>query len=122
MLLLRQGDTGAAANMFREAVDIARQQRARLWELRAALSLAQGDRDQVLHMEAVELLRTVYGGFTEGFGTLDLAQARALLSSTADAKRIRAADEAAPRTVNSRGASGKVTGKKGRSIGAKRAP
>ena len=78
-LLLRQGDSGAAEELYRKALSIAREQEAKLWELRAAASLARLHRDQGRHAEARDLLAPVYGWFTEGFDTLDLKEAKALL-------------------------------------------
>jgi predicted ATPase len=53
---------------------------AKLWELRAAVSLARLRRDQCRHAEARDLLAAVYGWFTEGFDTPDLKEAKALLA------------------------------------------
>jgi class 3 adenylate cyclase/predicted ATPase len=78
-LLLRQGHTEAAEERYRNALSIAREQEAKLWELRAAASLACLRRDQGRQAEARELLAPVYGWFTEGFGTPDLKEAKALL-------------------------------------------
>ncbi|MDQ0466726.1 DNA-binding winged helix-turn-helix (wHTH) protein/predicted ATPase [Caulobacter ginsengisoli] len=78
-LLLRLGQAEAAAEQYRQAIDLAGSQGARLWELRAAVSLARLYCDRGDHAEAGELLGPVYGGLTEGFGAPDLAQARALL-------------------------------------------
>ena len=58
---------------------IAREQQAKLWELRAAASLARLRRDQGRRAEAHDLLAPVYGWFTEGFGTPDLKEAKLLL-------------------------------------------
>jgi predicted ATPase len=80
-LLLRQGHTGAAEALYRKALCIAQEQGAKLWELRAAMSLARLRRDQGLHAEARDLLAPVYNWFTEGFDTPDLREARALLDS-----------------------------------------
>ena len=52
-----------------------------MWELRAAMSLARLRRDQDRGAEARDLLAPVYGWFTEGFGTQDLKEAKALLDS-----------------------------------------
>jgi predicted ATPase len=78
-LLLRQGHSDAAKELYREALSIARTQEARLWELRAASSLAQLWRDQGRRAEARDLLAPVRGWFTEGFETPDLKEAKALL-------------------------------------------
>jgi tetratricopeptide (TPR) repeat protein len=64
---------------YREAIDLARQQQTRLYELRAAMSLARLCSDQGRHAEARELLAPVYGWFTEGLDTPDLKEAKALL-------------------------------------------
>jgi predicted ATPase len=78
-LLLQQGHPAAAEELYREALRIAREQQAKLWELRAAVSLARLHRDQGCRAEARELLAPVYGWFTEGFDTPDLREAKALL-------------------------------------------
>jgi len=78
-LLLRQGHPAAAEELYRKAVSIAEEQEAKLWELRAAASLARLRCDQGRPAEARELLARVYGWFTEGFGTPDLKEAKALL-------------------------------------------
>jgi len=78
-LLLRQGHSEAAEELYRKALSIAREQGAKLWELRAAASLARLRRDQGRRAEARDLLAPVYGWFTEGFDTQDLKEAKALL-------------------------------------------
>ena len=78
-LLLRQGHTEAAEKLYCKALSIAREQEAKLWELRAAVSLARLRRDQQRAAEARDLLAPVYGWFTEGFATPDLKDAKALL-------------------------------------------
>jgi predicted ATPase len=78
-LLQRQGRTEAAEELYRKALSIAAEQEAKLWELRAAVSLARLRRDQDRHAEARDLLAPVYGWFTEGFDTPDLKEATALL-------------------------------------------
>jgi class 3 adenylate cyclase/predicted ATPase len=82
-LLLRQGHSEAAEELYRKALSIAEEQRAKLWELRAAVSFARLRRDQGHHAEARDLLAPVYGWFTEGFDTPDLKQAKALLDEMA---------------------------------------
>jgi predicted ATPase len=67
------------AACFLEAMNVARRQNARLWELRAATSLARLWRNQGKRTEAHELLAPIYGWFTEGFETLDLKEAKLLL-------------------------------------------
>jgi class 3 adenylate cyclase/predicted ATPase len=78
-LLLRQGHTETAEDLFCKALSIAREQEAVLWELRAAVSLARLRRDQGRRAEARDLLAPIYGWFTEGFNTPDLKEAKALL-------------------------------------------
>jgi predicted ATPase len=78
-LLLRQGDCVATEELYRKALNIAQEQQAKMWELRAAVSLARLRRDQGRSTEARELLAVVYGWFTEGFDTPDLKEAKALL-------------------------------------------
>jgi predicted ATPase len=78
-LLLRQGHSEAGEELYRKALSIAVEQEAKLWELRAAVSLARLRRDQCRHAEARDLLAAVHGWFTEGFGTPDLKDAKALL-------------------------------------------
>jgi len=78
-LLLRQGHSEAAEELYRKALGIAVEQEAKLWELRAAASLARLRRDQGRRTEARDLLAPVYGWFTEGFDTPDLREAKALL-------------------------------------------
>ena len=78
-LLLRQGHPEAAEELYRKALSIAEGQDAKLWELRAAVSLARLRRDQGPRAEARELLAPIYDWFTEGFDTPDLKEAKALL-------------------------------------------
>ena len=82
-LLLRQGHTEAAEDLYRKALSVAEEQEAKLWELRAATSLARLRRDEGRHAEARDLLKPVYGWFTEGFNTPDLKEAKALLGELA---------------------------------------
>ena len=80
-LLLREGHPKAAEGLYRQALTIAQEQEAKLWELRAATSLAQLRRDQGRRAEARDLLAPIYGWFTEGFDTPDLKNAKALLDA-----------------------------------------
>jgi predicted ATPase len=79
---LPQSDT-KAQSYFERALAVARQQKAKSWELRAATSMARLWRDQGKPQQARELLAPVYGWFTEGFDTLDLKEAKALLEELA---------------------------------------
>jgi hypothetical protein len=71
------------ATRCRKALSIAEEQRAKLWELRAAVSFARLRRDQSRHAEARDLLKPIYKWFTEGFDTPDLKEAKALLNELA---------------------------------------
>jgi len=82
-LLLRQGHTEAAEELYRKALSIAEEQEAKLWQLRGAASLARLRRDQGHHAEARDLFAPVYGWFTEGFDTSDLREAKKLLDELA---------------------------------------
>jgi predicted ATPase len=82
-LLLRRGQSEAAEELYCKALSIAREQKAKLWELRAAASLARLRRDQGRRAEARRLLAPVYGWFTEGFDTPDLKNAKTLLDALA---------------------------------------
>jgi len=79
-LLLRQGNPEAAEKLYRKALRIAGEQEAKLWELRAAASLAQLWRDQGRRAAARDLLAPVYGWFTEGFTIPDLKETKTLLN------------------------------------------
>jgi predicted ATPase len=81
-------DPEKAEAYFNRALDVARQQQAKSWELRAAMSMARLWRDQGKRDEARELLAPVYGWFTEGFDTLDLKEAKALLDELAALRRL----------------------------------
>ena len=82
-LMLPEPDAVKAQNYYERALAVARQQQAKSWELRAAMSLARLWRDQGKRDEAGELLAPVYGWFTEGFDTLDLKEAKVLLEALA---------------------------------------
>jgi predicted ATPase len=78
-LLSPQQETAKAQTYFERALSVAREQQAKSWELRAAMSMARLWRDQGKREEARDLLAPVYGWFTEGFDTRDLKEAKALL-------------------------------------------
>ena len=79
-LMSPEPDAAKAEAYFERALAVARQQQAKSWELRAAMSMARLWRDQGKRDEARDLLAPVYGWFTEGFDTLDLKEAKALLT------------------------------------------
>ena len=73
------GDADSAVESLQMAIQVARTQQAKSWELRAATRLAilwaeQGNRE-----DSLDLLAPVYGWFTEGFDTADLKEAKTLL-------------------------------------------
>ena len=68
-----------AESCFGQALDIARRQEAKSWELRAAMSLSRLWQRQGKSVAARQLLTPIYGWFTEGFDTADLQEAKALL-------------------------------------------
>ena len=78
-LISPERDAAEAEASFERALAIARKQQAKSWELRAAMSMARLWRDQGKRQQARDLLAPVYGWFTEGFDTLDLKEAKALL-------------------------------------------
>jgi predicted ATPase len=79
-LMSPEPDAAKAEAYFDRALSVARVQQAKSWELRAAMSMARLWRDQGKRDEARELLAPVYGWFTQGFDTLDLKEAKALLN------------------------------------------
>ena len=84
-LLLRRNPSAPdrAEASYRRAIERARSQEAKSWELRAATSLARLWRNQGKPAAARDLLAPVYGWFTEGFDTADLKDAKALLDHLA---------------------------------------
>jgi class 3 adenylate cyclase/predicted ATPase len=78
-LMAPRPDAGKAQAYFERALAVARAQRAKSWELRAAMSTARLWRDGGKQSMARDLLASVYGWFNEGFDTLDLIEAKALL-------------------------------------------
>ncbi|MCP3395026.1 AAA family ATPase [Bradyrhizobium sp. CCGB12] len=84
-LLLALSAPDKAETCLQRAFDVARDQRARLWELRAATALARLWGEKAQRCKAQEILVPVYGSFTEGFETPDLRDAKALLYELAGA-------------------------------------
>ena len=85
LLLQQNSDNQAEAETcFHHALEIARNQQAKSFELRAATSLARLWQQQGKRQEAHDLLAPVYGWFTEGFDTADLKDAKALLHELED--------------------------------------
>jgi tetratricopeptide (TPR) repeat protein len=82
-LLLAQGTSGAAEDLFGRALDGARRQETLSWELRAATSLARLLRNEGRSSDAAAVLQPVYCRFTEGFDTADLKSAKVLLDAIA---------------------------------------
>jgi predicted ATPase len=76
-------DAFKAEHYFERALAVARQQQAKSWELRAAMSMARLWRDRGKRQQARDLLAPIYGWFTEGFDTLDLKEAKFLLEELA---------------------------------------
>ena len=79
LLTLGSQNHAEAEGCFNQAIDLARQQEAKLFELRASTSLSRFRRDQGKRKEAHNLIAPIYNWFTEGFDTIDLKDARALL-------------------------------------------
>jgi class 3 adenylate cyclase/predicted ATPase len=82
-LISPRSDAAKAQANFERALAISRYQKARSWELRTATSMASLWRDQRKWQQAYDLLAPIYSSFTEGFGTPDLKQAKALLDEFA---------------------------------------
>jgi predicted ATPase len=79
-LMIPQRDISKAQTYFARAIEIARKQQAKSWELRSAMSMARLWRSQGKRHEARDLLAPVYGWFSEGFETPDLQDAKLLLA------------------------------------------
>ena len=84
-LLLDRGSTEDAEGALHTAIAIARGQQARLWELRAATSLAHLKRRLGRGEEARQAIAPIYDWFTEGFDTPDLKEAKVLIDNLAAA-------------------------------------
>jgi predicted ATPase len=78
-LLLMQGDDAEVEASLQKAIEVARCQSAKSWELRATVSLCRLWQEQGRMDEARQMLAEIYGWFTEGFDTPDLQEAKALL-------------------------------------------
>ena len=91
-LLLKKGeDAGLAKELFHQALEVSRSQKAKSWELRTAMSMGRLLQKHDKAAEAFKMLDEVYRWFSEGFGTADLKDARALLDELkpASAKKDR---------------------------------
>jgi adenylate cyclase len=82
-MIKEPGNVAEAECCLRTAIDVARRQSARLFELRATVSLAHVLHDTNRHDEARTMLCEIYDWFTEGFETADLRDAKALLDELA---------------------------------------
>jgi class 3 adenylate cyclase/tetratricopeptide (TPR) repeat protein len=80
--------TSEAKECFRRAIEIARSQSAKWWELRATTSLACLLRQQGKRDEALAMLAEIYNWFTEGFDTADLKDAKSLLDELSSARSL----------------------------------
>jgi predicted ATPase len=78
-LLAGAGTLSEAETAMHQAIDVARRQNAKSWELRGAMSLARLWTEQGRQQEEAALLAPVYAWFTEGFDTADLKEAKTLL-------------------------------------------
>jgi predicted ATPase len=78
-VLMCQGRRTEAETQLRASIQCARRQQARSWELRSSKTLAELLIERVQRDAARQLLAPIYGWFTEGFDTLDLKEAKALL-------------------------------------------
>jgi predicted ATPase len=79
LLIASQANQSEAESCFRRAIDVARRQQAKSWELRATVSLCRLWQRQGKVAEARDMLADIYSWFTEGFDTVDLQDAKALL-------------------------------------------
>jgi predicted ATPase len=83
LLLHGNGAASEAAQCFRDAIDVARRQSAKSWELRATMSFARLLAKQSRRDEARAMLAEIYNWFTEGFDTADLKDAKELIDELA---------------------------------------
>jgi predicted ATPase len=96
------GDRTGAEARYGDAIALAQQQGARLWELRAAMSLARLWREQGKGAEARDLLAPLCDKFTEGFGTPILQAAKTLLDELGTDPSAGMGDGAAPAPASGR--------------------
>ena len=82
-LISTDSDATKTEAYFEREFAVAREQQAKSWELRAAMSIARLWCDQDKRNQARDILAPVYGWFTEGFETRDLKEAKALLTELA---------------------------------------
>jgi predicted ATPase len=82
-MLLQEAEEARAEACFHTALEVARRQGAKSYELRAAVSLSRLWQQQGKRTEARRLLAEIYGWFTEGFDTADLQEARVLIEALA---------------------------------------
>jgi predicted ATPase len=80
---VRRGDQAKGEEYLKRAIEIARRQEARHWELRAITDLSRLWRDQGKRRDARDLLAPIYNWFTEGFDTPVLREARVTLEELA---------------------------------------
>jgi predicted ATPase/class 3 adenylate cyclase len=112
-LLATRAADGEIETLLLESIEIARRQQARSWQLRAACDLARLWQRQGRDIEALNLLRSIYDQFTEGFDTLDLLEAKAIIDGikpSSTAKR-----NGAPKKVGTRKRSVEASGRRHRS-------
>jgi predicted ATPase len=81
---IRNPHIAEAEACFSQSVQIAQQQKAKSWELRAAMSMARLYQKQERQNEARQLLTEIYNRFTEGFDTVDLRNAKVLLNELSE--------------------------------------
>jgi predicted ATPase len=79
LMLVQEADEAEVEACFHQAIDVARRQQAKSFELRATMSLSRLWQKQGKVEEAREMLQEIYNWFTEGFDTRDLKEAKALL-------------------------------------------
>ena len=86
LLMHDKSDAAKAESSFRAALEVARAQEAKWWELRSSVSLARLLRDTNRRDEARAVLREIYNWFTEGFDLPDLKDAKALLDELGNSR------------------------------------